>query len=209
MDRKEVLEKYITIVISNYSKDEREEALTSLLLGNWSDTNGWTALPLEIQEEFESEELLNSFGDQKYDEILRFKLRDDFKGIINEFLSQQTGIEITTGVPDDLESCPCCGFKTLEKRDDFEICMICWWEDDGTDNNVGDKYGIGPNDVADLTVARFNYLEFGIYNPERNDLKELCDNPKKFKQGRIFKLNDKNQIIEVNTNWIGERKTKT
>ncbi len=209
MDRKEVLEKYITIIIANFSEDEREGTLTSLLLGDWCDTNGWADLPQEIQEEFENDELLCSFNDQKYDEILRFKLRDDFKGIINEYLSKQTGIGITTGIPADLESCPCCGFKTLEERNDFDVCKVCWWEDDGTDNNIADKYGIGSNDVANLTVARFNYLEFGIYNPERNDLKELCDDPKKFKQERIFKLNDKDQLIELNTNWIGERKTKT
>lgn len=209
MDRKEVLEKYITTVIVNYSENEREEELTSLLFGNWSDTKGWTTLPQEIQEEFESDELQNSISNQKYDEILRFKLRDDFKGITNEFLTQQTGIKIKSGIPVELEPCPCCGYRTLEKRNDFEICTVCWWEDDGSDNNVNDKYGIGPNDVADLTVARFNFLEFGIYNPERNDLKELCEDSNKFKQGRIFKLNDKDQLIELNTNWIGERKTKT
>lgn len=49
--------------------------------------------------------------------------------------------------------------------------MVCWWENNASDNNIANKYGIGPNDVTDLTIAIFNYLGFGIYNPERNDLK--------------------------------------
>ena len=27
--------------------------------------------------------------------------------------------------------CPCCGFRTLGTRGGFEICAVCFWEDDG------------------------------------------------------------------------------
>lgn len=27
--------------------------------------------------------------------------------------------------------CPCCGFLTLDERGTFEICPVCFWEDDG------------------------------------------------------------------------------
>jgi hypothetical protein len=27
--------------------------------------------------------------------------------------------------------CPCCGFITLAERAAFEICDVCYWEDDG------------------------------------------------------------------------------
>ena len=30
----------------------------------------------------------------------------------------------------ELYACPCCGEKTINVRDDFEICKICFWEDD-------------------------------------------------------------------------------
>lgn len=31
-------------------------------------------------------------------------------------------------------SCPVCGYLTLDERDSFDICVICFWEDDGTDD---------------------------------------------------------------------------
>jgi len=31
-------------------------------------------------------------------------------------------------------SCPVCGYLTLEQRDSFDICSICFWEDDGIDD---------------------------------------------------------------------------
>lgn len=31
-------------------------------------------------------------------------------------------------------TCPCCGYKTLDEEptDTYEICKICFWEDDET-----------------------------------------------------------------------------
>jgi hypothetical protein len=31
--------------------------------------------------------------------------------------------------------CPCCGFVTLGERSAFEICPVCFWEDDGQDDH--------------------------------------------------------------------------
>jgi hypothetical protein len=31
-------------------------------------------------------------------------------------------------------SCPVCGYLTLDERDSFDICSICFWEDDGIDD---------------------------------------------------------------------------
>lgn len=30
----------------------------------------------------------------------------------------------------ELYECPVCGNKTLEELREYEICTICWWEDD-------------------------------------------------------------------------------
>lgn len=30
-----------------------------------------------------------------------------------------------------MHPCPCCGYKTLPSRGDYELCPVCWWEDDG------------------------------------------------------------------------------
>jgi hypothetical protein len=31
-------------------------------------------------------------------------------------------------------SCPVCGYLTLDERNTFDICGICFWEDDGIDD---------------------------------------------------------------------------
>ncbi|MGL4576699.1 MAG: CPCC family cysteine-rich protein [Burkholderiaceae bacterium] len=64
--------------------------------------------------------------------------------------------------------CPCCGYKTLRSRGHYEICEVCFWEDDGQDDiNADDVLG-GPNGDLSLTQGRKNYQEFGAFR--RQDL---------------------------------------
>ena len=60
---------------------------------------------------------------------------------------------------DGLFHCPCCGFPTLEARGDFEICLVCWWEDDGQDDADADTVAGGPNGRYSLTQARANFRD--------------------------------------------------
>lgn len=60
-----------------------------------------------------------------------------------------------------LNQCPCCRFYTLEERGIFDICRICWWEDDGQDDHNADIVTGGPNGKYSLTVARTNFLDHG------------------------------------------------
>ncbi|KQX74439.1 CPCC family cysteine-rich protein [Aeromicrobium sp. Root472D3] len=32
-----------------------------------------------------------------------------------------------------MHPCPCCGYRTLPSRGDYELCPVCWWEDEGTE----------------------------------------------------------------------------
>ncbi|MCB9891958.1 MAG: hypothetical protein H6833_09950 [Planctomycetes bacterium] len=57
--------------------------------------------------------------------------------------------------------CPCCGNKTLDERGAFEICPVCFWEDDGQDDYDADVIRGGPNGSLSLTTARTNYRRFG------------------------------------------------
>jgi hypothetical protein len=57
--------------------------------------------------------------------------------------------------------CPCCYCQTLSKRDDFEICPVCFLEDDGQDDHDADVVRSGPNGRLSLKQARSNYEEFG------------------------------------------------
>jgi hypothetical protein len=57
--------------------------------------------------------------------------------------------------------CPCCGCKTLNGRGGWQICHVCFWEDDGQDDYDADVVRGGPNGRLSLTQARANYQRFG------------------------------------------------
>lgn len=58
--------------------------------------------------------------------------------------------------------CPCCRNFTLDEVAMYEICPVCFWEDDGTTG----EHGFSPNGLP-LEEARLNYLRFGA-NSERD-----------------------------------------
>jgi len=64
--------------------------------------------------------------------------------------------------------CPCCGYKTLGERAGYEICAVCFWEDDGQDDEDADEVRGGPNSSISLTQGRANFREFGA--SQRKDL---------------------------------------
>jgi hypothetical protein len=65
-----------------------------------------------------------------------------------------------------LYTCPCCGFPTLGDRGGFEICVVCFWEDDGQDAHNADKVLGGPNSDYSLTESRKNFEQhFTCYRP--------------------------------------------
>lgn len=59
-----------------------------------------------------------------------------------------------------LYACPCCGYATIGEPAEFEICEICFWEDDGQDDPDSEQCLGGPNQTS-LDEARFNFLVFG------------------------------------------------
>lgn len=61
--------------------------------------------------------------------------------------------------------CPCCGNRTLHERGGFEICPVCFWEDDGQDDEDADVVRGGPNGKLSLTQARKYYKEYGAADP--------------------------------------------
>ncbi|NJM42346.1 MAG: hypothetical protein HC853_17215 [Anaerolineae bacterium] len=56
---------------------------------------------------------------------------------------------------------PCCRYKTLSGRGHFDICPVCFWEDDGQDDHDADVVRGGPNGSLSLTEAQANFRLFG------------------------------------------------
>jgi hypothetical protein len=78
-------------------------------------------------------------------------------------------------------TCPCCGYKTLteEPPGTYNICSICYWEDDGIQYHDPDYKG-GAN-VPSLKQAQKNYALFGacekrcvefVRKPNEKDIKD-------------------------------------
>ena len=51
-------------------------------------------------------------------------------------------------------SYPSCGYPTLDKRCSWEIGSICFWEDDGQDDEDADNVFGGPNGDSSLAEHR-------------------------------------------------------
>jgi hypothetical protein len=62
--------------------------------------------------------------------------------------------------------CPCCGYLTLDEEPPgtYEICPVCFWEDDPVQFDDPEYVG-GANKVS-LKQARFNYRLFGAVDKQ-------------------------------------------
>ena len=60
--------------------------------------------------------------------------------------------------------CPCCGCITLPEQGQYDICPVCFWEDDPT-QSMDEGLEYGANKVS-LKAARKNYLAFGACEEE-------------------------------------------
>ncbi|WP_442869415.1 CPCC family cysteine-rich protein [Bradyrhizobium sp. CCBAU 11434] len=72
--------------------------------------------------------------------------------------------------------CPCCQFRTLHERGGFEICPVCFWEDDGQDDHDAGNVRGGPNGSLSLIRARQNFKQCGASDA---DIARLFDLPQK------------------------------
>jgi hypothetical protein len=57
--------------------------------------------------------------------------------------------------------CPCCKFKTLHERGGYDICPVCFWEDDGQDEPDAERVLGGPNYNLSLRQAQENFKMIG------------------------------------------------
>lgn len=200
MKREKAIEKLVLKKLMELSEDVRAEQLEIMLLEDWSETNGWHSLPKEIINEFEEGELREHYNSKKYDQVLMIWLKDSLQAVTNEYLCQSLGVDSIEGEPVKLLECPCCGYCTIGERANYEICSVCWWEDDGQDNDTAnDIYG-GPNHKISLAQGRYNFLKFGLYDPERKDLIKYKESVSKYERGRYFEIID-DYIIEKGTDW--------
>lgn len=75
--------------------------------------------------------------------------------------------------------CPCCGYPTLLERDAYEICELCWWEDDGQNEDRAHEVWGGPNHDYSLADGQENFNRYwSIYDP--------ADDPRSWHDSRLI-----------------------
>ena len=62
--------------------------------------------------------------------------------------------------------CDCCGYNTLDSKWEFEICPVCFWEDNVHAYEEPDVIHYNPNHSTSLMRARHNYARIGCYHPD-------------------------------------------
>lgn len=140
------------------------EAREALLLDWWSidaDDPDYDGLPdllkVAIARAKQPDDPKKSF----YDPLLQIALRRSYAGVLNSYLKSQAATlgrdEAIEGEVEQLGVCPCCGYRSLRERGSYEICRVCFWEDDGTTEL---DLVSGPNHMT-LREARLNFHRFG------------------------------------------------
>ncbi len=86
----------------------------------------------------------------KYDQLIKIALCFEYKGVTNTYLSESMammglGKYEVCGDVEVLEICPCCSYRTLSSRGDYNICGLCDWEDNGVE--APEMYS-GPNHMT-------------------------------------------------------------
>jgi hypothetical protein len=61
--------------------------------------------------------------------------------------------------------CPCCGYKTLDAPGALQLCPVCWWEDDGQEDNDASEVRLTVNGQLSLNEARAHFAQFGASHP--------------------------------------------
>lgn len=119
-------------------------------------------------------------------------------------------------------TCPCCGYRTMDSDGNYDICPICFWEDDPFQKE--NEYDLGANQIP-LIEAQKNYISYGacekriveyvrkpnlqdkrdpnwrVINDDLYDLKLAC---RKFKE-EIYDIAD----LERTLSWISVPKDIT
>ena len=158
LDRSEALRAFGSKRMINLSKSERKNIVLELL---------------------NEDDSFNNFMSNDYDDaIINFLIETELVGVSNEYLGNRLSdmnhesIKVV-GAIEELYPCVICNFRTLNTKGEYEICRVCFWEDDGS--SVDDYSNVNSLNVVD---AKNNFINFGAVSKESkkyvaNDSREM------------------------------------
>lgn len=160
MNRKEAISLLARRDLGTLSLEKRE----SLLLDWWSidpDDPQYASLPDPLRRMLAHSDQPDDPTSALYNPLLQLALEYSYIGVVNNYLSTQLalpGKEVTVeGDVGDMEVCPCCRYRSLETGASYDICGVCFWEDDGTTELHRHS---GPNHQT-LSDAQRNFRHLG------------------------------------------------
>ena len=126
--------------------EERVELLECMMSEDWESVPGWEQISPTVKREFAERAEIDPTN-SRYDDVVLLNLRNQLDGATNEYLAgllrdHGHACDGVFGDQPELAACPCCGACTLDSRGEFEICRVCWWEDDGHDNDTANEVGV-------------------------------------------------------------------
>ncbi|RXM38169.1 hypothetical protein BOQ62_19125 [Chryseobacterium sp. CH21] len=103
-------------------------------------------LSLDEYSKMTIEEIERMIDDEGFDKEEVFEyIRDRYTGIKLSYIEAkinnlyQLSINLL-GTPKELFTCPCCNYKTILEKGNYQICRVCFWEDDGGDDEFKYSY---------------------------------------------------------------------
>lgn len=116
--------------------DKKREAI---ILSWWSiseEDPQYGELSEQVREDLKSFSAPHDCSDESYDIFIILSYREQYRGVKNSFMTKKLGPYINeeleiTGEEEQLEHCNCCSYRTIEESGAYEICPVCFWEDDG------------------------------------------------------------------------------
>jgi hypothetical protein len=138
MTRQDAIERIARHELEQLDVAERE----SIIQDFWTireDDPDYATLGDDLKIELSTAEGTEHPEHPRYDALILAAFRHDYIGTVNAYLEQrleQVGEPKTKveGVVEQLFTCPCCGYRTLDGRGDYDVCKVCYWEDDNTND---------------------------------------------------------------------------
>ena len=168
MDRHSAIDLIVKHQLEQISADKRRQTVLGwFAMGGFEPGDSFIEnLPTALHNELISGETPDNPLDRKYDPLLLDGKHASYAGVKNSYLLSylqkhlpdiSLNISEFTGEPTQLFACPCCRYRTLTSRAAYEICPVCFWEDDGA--TEPDDYS-SPNHMS-VAQGQSNFAKFG------------------------------------------------
>ncbi|MCO6550528.1 MAG: hypothetical protein J6580_07580 [Gilliamella sp.] len=137
----------LTLLAIEMITQSTKQDIENILFANYLDKEGQ---PLAYN---------NIYDDAIEQFLLGYFVGIKLKGYSNQYLKQYISAlyrePITIiGDEDILHACPCCHYLTLTHQGQYDVCPLCYWEDDGTQNNELNHYSA----VNHLTLSKYKAI---------------------------------------------------